>query len=39
MVYLKALKAQGLVKSFAEALWYGTVDQVCIDGSVSFRCP
>lgn len=33
MVYLEALKAQGLVRSFDEALWYGTVDQVRIGES------
>jgi len=33
MVYLEALKAQGLIKSFDEALWYGTVEQVRIGES------
>ena len=38
MVYLETLREQGLVRSFDEALWYGTVEHVRVtqDGKLRF---
>ena len=36
--YLETLKNQGIISSFNETLWYGTVEQVCVlkDGKLRF---